>query len=103
MIDKDEAALATVRRNGVERFCLNFGFRVPGQGVRALDQAWRTLEAASLFDLSGGVLLSSEATLRKGNIYFLGVNPGGDVDDAGDYPTIAESLFLSRVGYSAFD
>lgn len=77
---------------------------------RPLDQARRVLAEEGLLDRSGGVLMSSEATLRKGVTYFIGLNPGGEDaapdspdDRVSDYPTIAESLDASRMGCNAFD
>jgi hypothetical protein len=77
---------------------------------RPLDQARRVLAEEGILHRSGGVLMSAEATLRKGVTYFVGLNPGGE-DDAphslddrvSDYPTIAESLEASRMGCNAFD
>lgn len=76
----------------------------------ALDRAYQVLEEEGMLHRSGAVLASSEATLRKGVIYFIGLNPGGEdvgpddpEDRLNDYPTIAESLAASRFGCNGFD
>nr|WP_314444393.1 hypothetical protein [uncultured Sphingomonas sp.] len=80
----------------------SFGRDLP---VRPLDMAYLSLGSSGLLDRSGGVLNSAEATIRKGRMYFIGLNPGGAIED-GDrdtYPTISESLALSRLGCNGFD
>ncbi len=78
--------------------------------IRPLDAAYRVLDEEGMLERSGSVLGSAEAALRKGAFYFLGLNPGGEdvaPDDpearTHDYPTLADSLAASRLGYNAFD
>ena len=74
--------------------------------VRPLDKAFRKLSEAGQLDRSGAVLASSEATLREGYCYFIGLNPGGDDDEVSlvsAFPTIRESLALARLGCNGFD
>ena len=80
----------------------SFGRDLP---VRPLDMAYLSLGHSGLLQRSGGVLNSAEASLRKGPIYFMGLNPGGESADeeAGNSLTIAESLALSRLGCNGFD
>lgn len=79
------------------------------KGSSALDYVAALAEQAALLDTSGAILISSEATLqpnRRSDVYFLGLNPGGaaeeDVGSEG-FPTIFQSLALSRLGVSGWD
>ena len=46
----------------------------------ALDKAQEYLTQAHLLDSPGAVLYSGSATLKRGPVYLLGLNPGGAED-----------------------
>lgn len=73
--------------------------------MRPLDLAYLNLSKSGMLGRSGGVLNSAESTIRRGRTYFMGLNPGGESADenAGTFPTIAESLAMSRLGCNGFD
>lgn len=107
---KEEAmALATLQRTVAYKMLLACGYPEPGKGSRSLDRIAVLAGESDLLDDSGGILLSSEATLEsrsRSDIYFLGLNPGGAVDDHehGDgFPSVFQSLALSRLGVSGWD
>ena len=71
-----------------------------------LGSACRILKQANMLEESGSVFTSSEATLRPGFFYFIGLNPGGEASDEsgeGKLPSIGKSLALSRLGCNGFD
>jgi hypothetical protein len=103
---------ATMRRTTADKFLHWIGYQPPGNpaGTALLDQITRKLEEADMLDEAGGLLQSSEATLRHNparDIYFIGLNPGGNagvnysVLDKGQ--TIYESLALARLGVCGWD
>lgn len=55
------------------------------------------LESAGLLDTPGKVLYSSEATLCRGPVYLLGLNPGGS-----EGATLRDSVAQSRSGHNAY-
>lgn len=63
----------------------------------ALDKAEAYLESVDLLDSPGAVLYSSEATLRPGPVYLLGLNPGGAED-----LTLQDSIARSRAGHNSY-
>jgi len=112
-IEEDEMVCRTLDRGGrrTNSMLRKESAKMPKEiPLRALDAAYRVLDEERMLERSGSVLSSAEATLRKGSFYFLGLNPGGhdigpDSRDARaqDYPTLADSLAASRLGYNAFD
>lgn len=111
---REEAiVVATRRRRAADDFLQGLGFRPPAAtGSEPLDRLAALLDSEELdmLDESGSLLISSEATLRDGgnsDIYFLGLNPGGEAGEDfsifGRFPTIYESLALSRMGVSGWD
>jgi hypothetical protein len=70
-----------------------------------VEQARRIL--TPILNMSGTVLYSSAATLRKGDLYILGLNPGGDPEDMKN-DTIEKSLngfcdYKDNAYYEAWD
>ena len=103
-IEEDEAGDRYLRHRVAMNLLQYCGFDEIGKGGTLLDAAAGILFAAGLRDRSGGVLQSAEATLRPGNIYFIGINPGGeDGGVEGQLPLIHDSLAMSRMGCNAFD
>lgn len=103
-IEEDEAGDRYLRHRVAMNMLYHCGFDEIGKGGTLLDAAADILFTAGLRDRSGGVLQSAEATLRPGDIYFIGINPGGE--DGGvdsQLPLIHESLAMSRMGCNAFD
>lgn len=103
----EQALDAALKRRGVmDELLASIGFHAPGRGKQHLDQVMSELDEGTL-DESGGVLISSEATLRPGEVYFLGLNPGGeegqDYSAFNRFPTVYESLAMSRLGVCGWD
>lgn len=103
---------ATIRRSRADSFLEGLGYRPPGDpaSTALLDEITRRLDKSDMLDEAGGLLQSSEATLRHNpdcDIYFLGLNPGGvaqvdySVLDPGQ--TVYESLALARLGVCGWD
>lgn len=63
----------------------------------ALTKAAAYLASVDLLDAPGAVLYSSEATVRPGPVYLLGLNPGGAED-----LTLRDSIARSRSGHNAY-
>lgn len=104
LIAEDEMAVASLRSATADRFLKSLGFDLfDCNGYTTLDRIFCVLTEANLLDVSGSVLMSSEATLRESTLYFLGLNPGGDEEGNSSFPTIRESLALARMGCNAFD
>lgn len=102
-------AAATLRRRAIENVLRVTGFDAPGEGSAPLDHIARLL-GDEMLDESGGLLNSAESTLRPGgssDIYFLGLNPGGEAGEElsvlDNFPTVYESLAFSRLGVSGWD
>lgn len=58
-----------------------------------LEEIRKNLATTGLLGVSGAVLYSARETLVKGDIYFLGANPGGDPKDpTADYSSIGETI-----------
>lgn len=106
-MEDDAIFEAASRARVADTFLTNLGFAQFGNQLDdTLDRIFRVLQASDLLDQSGSVLISSEATLVENDIYFLGLNPGGaDDPDSGisSFPTLRESLALSRMGCCGFD
>lgn len=110
-IEEESKVVATKRASAVDALLSACGYEPPGKGSRPLDRVARALADLGMLDESGGLLNSSEATLRSdGNsdIYFLGLNPGGAAGE--DYsifydkfPTVYENLALVRLGACGWD
>lgn len=101
---------ATLRGRAIEQTLGICGYQAPGEGSAPLDQIARLLGEKKLLHESGGLLNSAESTLLSGgssDIYFLGLNPGGesgkDFSILDNFPTIYETLALSRLGVSGWD
>ena len=61
---------------------------------RAIEKTIELLELTGLQDQSGSIIYSGNSTLKKGDFYFLGTNPGGN---RLDYPdTILNQVKLSK-------
>lgn len=103
-IEEDEASYEFMRWRGAESMLRDCGFAELRTGGTVLDEAATILFDTGLRGRSGSVLLSAEATLRPADLYFIGINPGGeDLGSYGQLPLIHESLAMSRMGCNAFD
>lgn len=109
LFSEEAMVAATLRACAIESTLGLYGYKAPGKGSAPLDQI-ALLLGEDLIDEPGGLLNSAESTLRSdgpSDIYFLGLNPGGEVER--DYsildgsPTIYESLALTRLGVSGWD
>lgn len=111
--EEEAMVAATNRRQDIDQLLHTCGFK-PLQSQRsgplAAVAALLGSEEADMLDESGSLLISAEATLRKSDrsdIYFLGLNPGGppaeDYSIFNNFPTVYESLAMSRMGVSGWD
>tara|TARA_B100001094_G_scaffold283984_1_gene297121 strand:+ start:14491 stop:15201 length:711 start_codon:yes stop_codon:yes gene_type:complete len=57
---------------------------------------------SGLAERSGGLLYSSYETLRKGDWYFLGQNPGGEIDSEDEYDKIIKHIYNSDPCFNAY-
>lgn len=107
-IEEEAVTTATLRRSDACKFLRACGYKEPGaEGQSApLDRIARALGEDMLYE-SGSLLNSAESTLRPGDIYFLGLNPGGeagaDYSVLDNFPTLFESLVMSRLGVCGWD
>ena len=100
--------LAAERAEAMRQLLRRCGFDPVGESDRPLDHIYSLLRGNNMLDVSGGVLISSEAALspRSDSIYFVGLNPGGDasIESAKNtFPTVEESLSMSRLGVSGWN
>lgn len=77
------------------------GLQQLGKGGKPLDEIFKALNEAEQLHRSGGVLMSPESTLQQGAILFVGLNPGGDAEQA--TTTILDNLAAVRRGQSAWE
>jgi hypothetical protein len=108
-IDEEASFVAHKRRQAADGLLRSRGFKPFDKNrPEPLNRVAALLGKLGMLDECGSVLISAEATLRqsdRSDIYFLGLNPGGDTsqDIFGGFPTVYESLALSRMGVSGWD